>query len=112
MKEEIEMLWTLLIWVVVGLVMMSMVWPIAVLVRAAMHKYDLELYLDAMDAVLEEYDAEMEAKYNRFVLAMKAAFHNAMWPYKLIWLTRKFIPRFDDRYVDLVLEKLDEGEHA
>lgn len=106
------MIWTLLIWVVVGLVMVSMIWPIGVLVRAAMHKYDLELYLDAMNAVLEEDDAEREAKYSKFVLTMKAAFHNVFWPYKLIWLTRDFTPKFDERYIDLMLEKLEEEEYA
>lgn len=106
------MIWTLLIWVIVGLVTMSVVWPFMVLVRAARNGYDLKLYLDAMDAVMEEDDAEREAKYSKFVLTVKAVFHNILWPYKLIWLTKEFVPKFDERYVDLVLEKPETEEQA
>lgn len=106
------MLWTLLIWVVVGLVMMSVVWPIMVLVRAARNGYNLELYLDSMNTVLDEDDAERKSKHSKFVLVALAVFHNVMWPYKLIWLTNDFVPKFDELYVDLVLEKLEKGEQA
>lgn len=106
------MLWTLLIWVVVGLVVMCAVWPVMVLVRAARNGYDLKGYLDCMLAVLEEDDIEMNAKHNKFTLAVRAVFHNVLWPYKLIWLTKKFVPRFDERYENLILEKLEKGEQA
>ena len=106
------MLWTLLIWVVVGLVTMSAVWPFIVLVRAAKNGCDLELYLSGMAMVLTEDDIKKEAKDTKFVRFILAVFHNVLWPYKLIWLTRDFVPKFDDRYVDLVLEKLEKGEQA
>ena len=106
------MFWTLLIWVVLGLAMMSAVWPMVVLVRAARNGYDLELYLSGMVSVLEEDDIEKEAKDGKFVRFILAVCHNVLWPYKLIWLTRDFVPRFDERYVDLVLEKLENEEHA
>ena len=106
------MLWTLLIWAIVGLVVTSIVWPIGVLVRAAKNGYNLECYMDCMLEVLEDDDAELKEKYNRFERFMLAVFHNALWPYKLIWLTRKFVPRFDERHVDILLEKIREGEHA
>lgn len=105
------MLWALLIWVI-GLATYGFAWVFMVLVRAAMNGYDLELYLDVMYVVSDEDDAEMKAKYNKFVRAVLMVFHNVLWPYKLIWLTKKFVPRFDKRYADLVLEKLEKGEHA
>lgn len=103
------MLWALLIWVI-GLVTYGFVWVFAVLVRAAKNGCDLDLYMEAMDAVSDEDDVEMKAKYNKFVYAVLVMYHNIIWPYKLIWLTKKFIPRFDERYEDLVLEKLEKGE--
>lgn len=104
------MLWTLLIWVVVGLVIMGAVWPAVVLMRAAKNGYNLELYMDCMVAVLEEDDIEREAKHNKYTLAILAVIHNILWPYKLIWLTRKFVPRFDERHIDLLIEKIQKGE--
>ena len=106
------MLWTLLIWVVVGLVVMGAVWPMVVLTRAAKNGYNLELYMDCMVAVLEEDDAERKAEHNKFTLALLAVFHNVLWPYKLIWLTRKFVPKFDERHIDLLIEKIQKGEQA
>ena len=106
------MLWTLLIWVVVGLVVMCAVWPVMVLVRAARNGYDLEGYFKCMVDVLVEDDAEMKARNNKFILTVQAVFHNVLWPYKLIWMTRKFVPKFDERHVDLILEKLEKGEQA
>lgn len=106
------MIWTLLIWVVVGLVFMGAVWPFMILVRAAKNGCDLKRYLDCMVEVLEEDDIELEAKHNRFVRFIMAVFHNVFWPYKLIWLTRKFVPKFDARHVDLILEKIQKEEHA
>lgn len=106
------MLWTLLIWVVVGLVVMSLVWPMMVLVRAHREGYDLKTYMDCMVAVLEEDDIEQQAKHNKFVLAVRMVFHNVFWPYKLIWLTRKFVPKFDERHIDLMIDKIQKGEQA
>ena len=106
------MMWTLLIWVVVGLVVMSAVWPMMVLVRAHREGYDLKTYMDCMVAVFEEDDIEQQAKHNKFALAVIMVFHNIFWPYKLIWLTREFIPKFDELYIDLTLESLKKGEHA
>ena len=106
------MLWTLLVWVVVGLVVMSLVWTGFVLVRAAKNGYDLEGYLDCMFMVMEEDDIERQSKHNKFVLGLIAVFHNVLWPYKLIWLTRKFVPKFDERYIDLLIEKIQKGEQA
>lgn len=106
------MLWTLLIWVVVGLVMTVVVWPIGVIVRAAKNGYDLEHYMKCMVTVLDEDDADTRARYNvikRFVLAVV---HNVLWPNKIIYLTREFIPKFDELYLDLTIEKLKNGEHA
>ena len=106
------MILALLIWVVIGFVATCLVWPIVVLTRAVMNKYNSELYFDGMMAVLEEDDAELEAKYNKFKMFALAALHNVLWPYKLVWLTMKFLPRFDERYLDLVFEKLEKEEHA
>ena len=106
------MLWTLLIWVVIGLVMMAVVWPIAMLVRAYRNGFDLELYLVAMSEVLNEDDAEKAAKHSKFRRIVSMVFHNVFWPNKLIWLTKDFMPSFDERYADLVLERLEKGEHA
>lgn len=106
------MLWTLLIWVVVGLVMMTVVWPIAVLVRAAKKGYDLERYMKCMSAVLDEDDADTKARYNGFERFILRVFHNVMWPHKLIWITREFVPKIDERHIDLMIEKIQKGEHA
>ena len=106
------MLWALLIWVVVGLVVMCLAWTVFVLARAAKNGYDLEDYLDCMNMVMEEDDIERQSKYNKFVLTLIAVFHNVLWPYKLIWLTRKFVPKFDERYIDLLIEKIQKGEQA
>ena len=106
------MLWTLLIWVVVGLVMMSVVWPIGVLARADKNGYDFERYMKCMVTVLDEDDADTKARYNvikRFIFAVLA---NVFWPNKIIYLTREFIPKFDELYIDLTLESLKKGEHA
>lgn len=105
------MILALLIWGV-GLVTYGFVWVFMVLVRAYRNGYNLELYLDVMDAVSDEDDAEMKSKYSKFVYIVRIVFHNVLWPYKLIWLTKKFLPRFDERYADLVLEELEKGEHA
>lgn len=104
------MIWTLLMWVVVGLVAMSVVWPFTVLVRAARNGYDLKRYMDCMVAVFDEDDAEMEAKHSKFVRVLRMVFHNVLWPYKLIWLTKKYVPRFDERHIDLMIEKFQKGE--
>lgn len=103
------MLWALLIWVI-GLVTYGFVWTYMVLVRAAMRKYDLELYLEVMNAVCDEDDAEMRAKYSKFIRAIRVVYHNILWPYKLVWLTKKFVPRFDERYADLMIENLKTEE--
>ena len=106
------MLWTLLIWVVVGLVMMVVVWPIGVYVRAVKNGYDLERYMECMCIVLDEDDADTKAIYNvikRFVFPVLA---NVFWPYKIVYITREFIPKFDELYLDLTIEKLKNGEHA
>ena len=100
------MILALLIWVI-GLVTYGFVWVFMILVRAAMRGYDLELYLEVMNAVSDEDDAEMRAKYSKFIRAIRVVYHNILWPYKLVWLTKKFVPRFDERYADLVLEKLE-----
>lgn len=105
------MIWALLIWVI-GLATYGFAWVFMVLVRAAMNGYDLELYLEVMNVVSDEDDAEMKAKYSKFGRVIRMVYHNVLWPYKLIWLTKKFVPRFDERYADLVLETLEKGEHA
>lgn len=105
------MIWALLIWVI-GLAAYGFAWTFMVLVRAAMNGYDLELYLEVMNVVSDEDDAEMKAKYSKFGRAIRIVYHNVLWPYKLIWLTKKFVPRFDERYADLVLEKLEKVEQA
>lgn len=106
------MLWTLLIWVLVGLVVTCIVWPIIVLVRAAKNGYDLKCYMDCMIAVLEEDDAALKEKYSKFTFTVLPVVHNVLWPYKLIWLTKKFVPRFDDRHIDLMIERIQKGEQA
>ena len=106
------MLWTLLIWVVVGLVMMAIVWPTLVLARAVRKGYDPNRYIKCMAEVLEEDDIEVETEHNVFVRFVFMVFHNVFWPYKLIWLTRKFVPRFDERHIDLTIEKIQNEEHA
>lgn len=103
------MLWALLIWVI-GLVTYGFVWVFTILMRAAMRGYDLELYLEVMNAVFDEDDAEMRAKYSKFIRVISVVYHNILWPYKLVWLTKKFVPRFDERYADLMIENLKTEE--
>lgn len=106
------MWWTLLIWAVMGLVM-PYLWTAAVFGRAIMNGYDLDLFDKAVSTVLKEYDAETMAKYNKFERIVLTLVHNhLLWPYKLVWLTRDYMPAFDKRYEDLVHEVIENGEGA
>lgn len=105
------MLWTLLIWAVIGFAS-HYVWTLMVLVRAVRNGYDTDLYFEAMNAVSDEHDAWAKNKYKPVVRIILITVHNLLWPYKLIWLTRDYVPEFDERYENLILEKLEKGESA
>lgn len=105
------MLWSLLIWVVVGFVA-TFLWPGMVLVRAERNGYELDVYAYVVNTLLDEHNAEMKGKYNPVVYFVLMVFYNVLWPYKLAWFTKNLVPKCDEYYEDLVLEKLEKGEHA
>ena len=100
------MLWTLLIWVIVGFAM-SYVWAGLVFVRAFRNNYDIDLYDRAVEKVLDEMLIGMYDGGNKIVFLLKWTSQTIAWPAKLMWLTKTAIPVIDEVYTDLVLGKSD-----
>lgn len=105
------MWWTLLIWMVIGFVA-HVVWYIGTLVRAVRNGWNMDLYQDVFNRVLEEGLIEDKERYRPVVRIFLIVFYNFLWPWKIVWMSKDLLSKADDLYVDLVLEELEKGECA
>lgn len=90
----------LIIYLVVGLVVMVIGWPIYVIIRAYRKCRYFDLYLDIGLEALHKYDLGISQNMNRFKRHILMILWNVVWPYKLYRFNKDLIPIMDKAYMN------------
>ena len=99
----------LIVYLVVGLVVQAIGFPIATLIRGHKKFRNAVLYMTIAAEVLEKINFEARHNMNSFKRYLLIVLNNVVWPYKLYWATKDLIPLVDKACID-ELERLTQIE--